>query len=240
MRTLTNSLWATALCCGLLSGCTTTKTSNTSRTSTEQLLISNSVDQALAKVDFTTFQGRGVFVDEKYLDSVDKNYVAASIRHRVLHAGARLVPKVENADVILEVRSGGIGTAMNESYVGIPEIALPIPIPISIPQVKLWNKTSQIGTAKIGILAYDAKTRSALGTGGVAMAQSDDNNWYVLGIGPYQNGSVRSEVSQSVSQPKRGPELPAQVAFHTEPERLGESKVRVTSGEKTANPFERR
>ncbi len=157
-----------------------------------------------------------------------------------MHAGARLVSKPENADVILEVRSGGIGTAMNESYVGVPEIVLPIPIPVSIPQVKLWNKTSQIGTAKIGILAYDAKTGSAMGPGGVAIAQANDNNWFVLGIGPYQNGTVRSEVSQSVRQPVRGPEMPAEVAFSSGNDHYGDSRVRLTGGDKPTNPFARR
>lgn len=240
MRKLIHALSAVLVCGGVLTGCSSTKTSNTSRTSTEQLLISNSVDQALAKVDFTRFGGRAVYVEEKYLEGVDMKYVAASVRHRVLHAGARLVAKADDADVILEVRSGGIGTAMNESYIGVPEISLPIPVPISIPQVKLWNKTSQIGTAKIGILAYDARTRQALGSGGIAMAQSDDNNWYVLGIGPYQNGSVRSEVSRQVRQPPRGPEMPTQVAFSTRENDFRESRVRVTGGEKPANPFTRR
>jgi hypothetical protein len=239
-----NILCVAIVALGLFTGCTTTKTSNTARTSTEQLLISNSVDRALAKVDFRPFRGRAVFVEEKYLDSVDKNYVAGSIRHRVIHAGATLASKAEEADVILEVRSGGIGTQMNESYVGVPKLALPIPIPISIPQVKLWNKTSQVGTAKIGIVAYDAKTKRAFGTGGLAVARSDDNNWYVMGIGPYQNGSVRREVSRLSDVPARGPELPSEVAFSSpEYSSPGSSRVRLTSSQEpleNESPFERR
>lgn len=201
------------LCLTVAVGCTTAKTSNTSRTSTEQLLISNSVDQTLEKIDFRPFQGQHVFVDEKYLDGVDQKYVAGSVRHRVVQAGGRLVPKPDAADVIVEVRSGGIGTSMKESYVGIPKLSLPGPMPLSIPEIRLLNKTSQVGTAKIGILAYDAKTKAPLGPGGLAMAQSDDNNWFVLGIGPFQNGSVRREMSRGISEPARGPEIPHSVAF---------------------------
>ncbi|MES2790588.1 MAG: DUF6655 family protein, partial [Planctomycetota bacterium] len=62
------------LCASLLLvliGCTSTKTSNTARTGTEQLLISNAVDQSLAKVDFSQMAGKKILVEEKYLDSVD-------------------------------------------------------------------------------------------------------------------------------------------------------------------------
>ena len=90
----------------LAGGCTTTRMSDTSRTGMEQLLISNAVDQSLEKVDFASLQNRNVFVEEKYLDCVDKGYIAGSIRHRVLQRGARLTDKREDADVVLEVRSG--------------------------------------------------------------------------------------------------------------------------------------
>ena len=59
--------------------------------------------------------------------------------------------KAEDADVIVEVRSGAVGTDQSETYVGIPEIAVPGPLPVAIPQVKFWSKSTQTGTAKIGI-----------------------------------------------------------------------------------------
>ncbi len=46
------------------------------------------------------------------------------------------------------------------------------------------------------------------------MAQSDDNNYYFFGVGPYQNGSVRSEVSNGLNtQPATYQTLPYNVAF---------------------------
>ncbi|MCA9069553.1 MAG: hypothetical protein KDA84_11550 [Planctomycetaceae bacterium] len=195
-------------------GCASTKTSNTARTAQEQLLISNSVDQALNKVDFAAFEGAKVYVDEKYLDCVDKNYVVGSIRHRALRSGARLVEKADGADIILEVRSGGVGTNISDMYVGMPELSVPGPFPISLPEVRLLSKQSQTGIAKIGIVAFDAKTRQMLGDGGMTMAQSDDSNWYMLGIGPYQNGTVREEVSNGLKTPPATYRpLPYNVAF---------------------------
>lgn len=198
-----------------LAGCASTKTSNTARTAQEQLLISNSIDQALNKVDFTAFNGANVFIDEKYLECVDKNYLVGSVRHRSLRSGARLVEKADAADIIVEVRSGGVGTNISDMYVGTPELAVPGPFPISLPEVRLLSKQSQMGIAKIGIVAYDAKTRQMLGDGGMTMARSDDSNWYLLGVGPYQNGSVREEVSNGLSTPPATYQpLPYNVAFN--------------------------
>jgi hypothetical protein len=198
----------------LFTSCASTKTSNTARTAQEQLLISNSIDQALNKVDFTAFDGAKVFIDEKYLDCVDKNYLIGSVRHRTLRSGARLVEKADGADIILEVRSGGVGTNISDSYIGIPEVALPVPLPISIPEIRLMSKQEQTGIAKIGIMAYDAKTRQMLGDGGMTMARSDDSNWYVLGVGPYQNGTVREEISDGLNTPPAVYQpLPYNIAF---------------------------
>ena len=77
-------------CATLGGGCTSTKQSNTARTATEQLLISNAVDQSLNKVDFSPLAASAVFVEEKYIDCVDKGYIIGSIRHKLLQAGATL------------------------------------------------------------------------------------------------------------------------------------------------------
>ena len=77
------SLHRVLFLCGLiaaLAGCSSTKQSNTARTAREQLLISNAVDQALSKIDFTALDGQKVFLEEKYLECTDKGYVVSSIR----------------------------------------------------------------------------------------------------------------------------------------------------------------
>lgn len=182
-------------------GCTTTRTSDTARTGMEQLLISNAVDQALEKYDFRTLQGRRVFIDEKYLDSVDKGYLLSSIRERILYNGGQLCTKIEESDVTLEIRSGGVGTDNLETFVGIPKTSVPGVVPIEIPDIKVWNRTSQMGTAKIGILAYETKTGTVYQHGGQALARSDDTKWFLLGVGPFQSGTVRNEVEAGANNP---------------------------------------
>ena len=197
----------------LAAGCTTAKTSHTPRTAKEQLLISNSVDQALDKIDFRPFGGHRVFLEDKYLESVDKNYIVGSIRHRLLYAGSALASKAEEADIILEARSGGVGTDHQDSFVGVPELSVPGPFPISTPEVRVLSRESQTGIAKLGLVAYDAKTGTVLGSGGTSLARSDDNNWFVLGMGPYRHGSIHRETADSLEPPGQSIPLPNQVAF---------------------------
>lgn len=201
----------TLICLGLCAvtavGCTTARTSDTSRTGIEQLLISNAVDQTLDKLSLPPVEGRKVFIDGQYLDSVDKGYVIGSVRQRVLASGAFLVDKKEDSEITLEVCSGGVGTDSVDSYVGMPGIALPGPMPVSLPEVRLYQKKSQFGTAKISVVAYASADGRLLHDGGNALARSDDNSWSVFGVGPFQDGSVRDEVrtaqSSSFSRPIR-------------------------------------
>jgi len=201
-----------ALFLGLFAGCTSLKRSDTARTGREQLLVSNAIDQSLSKVNFEPFRNRAVLLEEKYLDCVDKGYVTASVRHRLARAGARIATKIEDADILLEMRSGGVGTDVADSFLGTPAISVGV---ASIPEVKFMSRTNQTAVAKIGLAAYDAKTMQLLGDGGMSLAMSDDNNWNVFGVGPFQNGSVRTEIERGVPmQPGQTyAEVPMQVAF---------------------------
>ena len=125
----------------------------------------------------------------------------SSIRERVLSHGGRLVAKADGADVVLEVRSGGMGTDNSETFVGTPRISVPGLMPVELPEIKFWNRTQHLGTAKVGILAYEPKSGMIVPQGGQALARSDDTKWYLLGFGPFQEGSVKHEVSQGAAQP---------------------------------------
>lgn len=220
----------------LVAGCTHNQRTNTARTGMEQLLISNAIDQSLAKVDFQPFGGHAVYLEEKYADSVDKPYLVGSVRHRLLAAGARLVDKPEEAQIVVELRCGGVGTDSSESFVGIPEVT--VPGMVTLPEVRFLERTSQTGTAKIGLVAYDAKTKQILGPGGTSLSRSNDNNWTVAGIGSIQEGSVRREIKSSTTgaaaQPRRP--LPNHVAFEN-PNALppGRAAVQFASGDDEAS-----
>jgi hypothetical protein len=227
------SLCAVAALAALTAGCTTAKQSNTARTATEQLLISNAVDQSLNKVDFAPLSGLSVFVEDKYVDCVDKGYIVGSIRHKLLQAGAMLAGKPEDAEAIMELRSGGVGTDVVSSYLGVPGFTAPGMI--GIPDIKIVTRDSQRAVAKIGIVVYDSRSKREMGEGGVSMARADDTNSYFLGFGPHQTGTLRNDVNRSTAS-RAGQhmrQLPTEVVFARPDERpagAGESTLRLTGG----------
>ncbi len=191
----------------LISGCTTTRTTDTARTGMEQLLISNAIDQTLDKVALPQVAGRKVFVDDKYLEAVDKGYILGSMRQKLMSAGAQVVDAKEGSDMTLEIFSGGVGTDNVESYVGVPGLTVP-GMPVEIPEVRVYEKKSQFGTAKLGMVAYATTTGDLLYDNGRTLARADDSNWSVMGIGPFQEGSVREEVMRNTG----GTDFTARVA----------------------------
>ena len=226
------SLLCIATAAVYLSGCASTVTSNTARTAKEQMLLSNAVDQSLAKVDFTPLYSQNVFLEEKYLECVDKPYIIGSVRHRVMRAGGLIVDKAEDADIVMEVRSGGVGTDTSEAYLGTPEIALPGML--TVPEIRVAERKSQYGYAKLGLVLYDAKTKKILGDGGVALAQSNDSNSFIMGVGPFQNGSLKRDVSRarSTTPGMSRRELPTNVAFGTRSDVIQDSEIQFASGTK--------
>ena len=183
-----------------LGGCATTKESDTARTGLEQLLVSSAVDRALDKVDLSPVRGAKVFVEEKYLDCVDKNYVLVALHQRLLNNGSTLADKADDADVLLQISSGGVGTDRQEKFVGVPEIPLAPPSPIMLPKLAIFSRTRANGTAKLMVVAYDAKSKRPVINQGVALARSDMKGWKFFGAGPLETGSVPTELAGATGE----------------------------------------
>lgn len=177
----------------LASGCTTIKKSDTSRTGLEQLLVSSAIDRSLNKIDWTPIRGAPVFVETKYLDCVDKNYVIVGVHQRLLANGCTLVDKAEDSAVVLEIGSGAVGTDRQDTFLGIPEISLPAS-QISLPRMAIFSREKANGTAKLAIVAYDTKSKRPVINSGTQIARSDHKDWSILGAGPVISGSVPAEV----------------------------------------------
>lgn len=201
--------------CGLMllaAGCATTKSSDTARTGIEQMLISSATDQALDKVNLAPVRHAKVYVETKYLDCVDKNYIIVALHQRLMRNGSTLVEKPEEAQVIVEVASGAVGTDRQEFFVGMPSIPLPPPSPISIPKLELFTRTRATGTAKLTVLAYDAKTRMPVVDSGQAMARADYRHWQVLGTSPVISGRIPDEIAAATGERESPIPMPTALA----------------------------
>ena len=180
-------------------GCGTTRMTDTQRTATEQLLISNAVDQAVSQLDFRTLAGKPVFLDPQYLDgTVDRGYVVSTLRQHLLANGCLLQEERGKATYVVEARSGAVGTDRHSLLVGIPQTNVPAIVPgqpTQIPEIPFAKKTDQNGVAKIAVFAYNRHTGQPVFQSGMVQAVSTAKDVWVLGAGPFQNGSIRERVT---------------------------------------------
>jgi len=189
-----------ALCLGIVTaattfGCGTTRWSDTSRTATEQLLISDAVDRAISDFDFSLLAGREVFFDASYLAGVtDEKYIISSLRQHLLASGCILREEKDEADYVVEARSGGVGTDRSDVLIGVPAVQVPVvpgtPLPSAIPELPLAKSTNQKAVAKLAVFAYNRRTgRPALQTGVDPVVSTAKNSWF-FGAGPFKQGSL--------------------------------------------------
>ena len=151
----------------------------------------------MSKTALPDVAGKTVYLEEKYLDSIDKGYIVGTMRRKLLNAGAMLVDEKEGSQVTMELCSGGVGTDNVQQYVGMPGLTVP-GLPVELPEVRLYEKKSQFGTAKISVVAYDTPSgQMVYDGGGSSLARANDSNWTVLGLGPFQEGSVRNELNHA-------------------------------------------
>src|SRR5262245_23317904 len=181
-------------CLMLTLGCGTTRMTDTARTATEQLLISNAVDQAVSQIDFRPLAGKTVFCDSQYLDgTVDRGYVISSVRQQLLAIGATIHDERNKAEYVVEVRSGAIGTDRHSLLVGVPQMTVPAIVPgqpSQIPEIPVAKKTDEQGVAKIALFAYNRHTGQRLWQSGTVQSVSDARDFWIAGLGPFRAGTI--------------------------------------------------
>jgi hypothetical protein len=180
---------------GLALGCGTTRTSDTTRTATEQLLTSNAIDKSVDRLDFHSLSGKPIFFDTQYLDGcVDKGYLVSSIRQQLLASGCLLMEEKARATYVIEARAGAVGTDQHQTLIGIPQMQMPAMVPgapSALPEIPLAKKSNQLGVAKIALFAYNRQTGQAIMQSGMMESTSTAKEVWFLGAGPFQNGTIR-------------------------------------------------
>lgn len=180
----------------LLPGCGVTRSSDTMRTATEQLLISDAIDRAVQTMDLKALAGQKIFLDDsKLTDTVDRNYYISTLRQQLLANGCELRDKRDDADFVVEARAGAIGTDRNDLLFGIPSTTIPQiplvqPVPAAIPEIPIAKRKDQRGVAKIAVFAYHRATGAPVWQSGIVRQESSANDVWILGAGPFQRGTI--------------------------------------------------
>jgi hypothetical protein len=179
----------------LACGCGTTRVSDTTRTATEQLLISRSIDDTVSNLDFRLLAGKRVYLDAQYLDGVtDKGYLISSLRQHMLACGCLLQEERKNAIYVVEARSGAVGTDRNDLLVGVPQLTIPSVMPGipggMIPEIPLAKKTNRRAVAKVAVFAYNRTNGEPVWQSGTLEAASNQRDSWVFGAGPFRRGTL--------------------------------------------------
>src|SRR5215212_11926779 len=109
----------------LLPSCTYYRTTDPPITADQQFLTSEATIRAVDQLSAVALRDRIVFVDSTYLTGHDHSFLVAEVRARLLVSGVRLAADRAKAQVILELRSGGIGIDRQYYMVGLPSFGLP-------------------------------------------------------------------------------------------------------------------
>ena len=186
-------------------GCGTT----IKRSGTEQLLLSDAVDQAIAEIDFRPLAGRKVYLDPTFVEQirgavfVNAPYIISSFRQQMVAAGCLLQDDLQKADVILEARVGALGADGHEITYGLPrstvlsEVSSALPntpaLPV-IPELSVARVESHEGIAKLVVFAYERESGRSIWQSGIARSETGSHNTWVFGAGPFQKGTVHEGV----------------------------------------------
>jgi hypothetical protein len=209
-------------------GCGTTRMTDTARTATEMLLVSQAADRAIAQIDFSPLEGRTVFLDPSGISDkevADKGYLVSLVRQQLVAYGALLQDDKTRAEYMVDLRAGSLGTDRHSMLVGIPAFQLPsvVPgLPTNIPEISMMKKNDQRGVVKVGVFAYNRISGRALWQSGTVQAESLAKDTWFMGAGPFSRGTIRKR-TELAGQPL--PSVPTLFGDHqtqTSPEPLGE------------------
>jgi hypothetical protein len=176
-------------------GCGTTRWTDTSRTATEQMLVSDAIERAVSRIDFKPMSGQSVYLDTAYLNTVtDKEYLISTLRQHMLASGCVMELSKDRAEFVVEARAGAVGTDRHDVLYGIPALNLPMaPVqgaPTATPEIALARRTDQKGVAKVAVFAYHRESGRPVWQSGVdTIASKAQNSWW-FGVGPLQKGTI--------------------------------------------------
>ncbi|MFO7955716.1 MAG: DUF6655 family protein [Candidatus Brocadiia bacterium] len=185
LRLVTSAL---LLGCLAVAGCGSFRETFPPRSASEQLLISEAVDTAVADMPTDWMEDRVVYVETANLDAYDEPYVVQGLRNVVLESGGRLSQGRDGADVVLEVASGALSVDKGQWLLGIPELPLPIPFAdetLKLPELPLFKLVSYAGKAKLISTAVEADSGASHMELPVCYGRVHHRLWWAFVMGPF-------------------------------------------------------
>ncbi|HWP39970.1 MAG TPA: DUF6655 family protein [Tepidisphaeraceae bacterium] len=180
-------------------GCATIRVTDPPRSATEQFLISVAANRAIEQLSANALRDRKVYIDTTYLysgvPSNDQSYLLGELRAKLLSNGVRLVPNRTDAQIVLELRSGGMGIDRYEYLLGIPALYLGAAttdtgVPLATPELAVIKSTKQRGFASVAFIAYWNDTGELISSSGPFVGRTLREDFWFFGLGPRTVGNI--------------------------------------------------
>lgn len=178
-------LYVAALCAVFLAvGCSTPFTTNTKRSAVEQYLLATTIERLTEHAGLGKYAGKKIFFDYSYLKTQeDQIYLQGRLEMIMSKYNCLIVPKQQEADVMIQPLCGVLATDYNTILLGTPALPIPVPdtgISVVIPEIPIFKLYDRKAYGSISFNIFDAKTRKPLEVIPEIRASTSHKNWVVL------------------------------------------------------------
>ena len=192
--TLASTLLMLTIFLPVAPGCSTTRRiTNTPLTALQQLLGTEAVDHAVAKLTWPAIENQRVFVQTASPGAKkDQAYLRQAVAANLAERGATVVKDFSDADYVVTVLAGSIGTDQKDVFFGIPAIQSVI-LPFALPEIALYKAQEQEGFAKTEVVTTDAKHGGVVHRSGPTRGRTYARTRTVLFVGWYRTDTSRNQ-----------------------------------------------
>ena len=171
--------------------------------------MSQAVEKAVSQLTVTALRDRVVFVDVQYLPNAQDRrepqdlvfqrnqeflFLAGEVRSKLLASGVRLTDKREDAQIVLELRSEGVGIDRTDFLLGLPSVVISstagTELPAATPELSIVKRTTQKGFGSVAFTAYWRQTGELVTQSGPTRGKTIRQDYWFFGIGPSTVGNV--------------------------------------------------
>lgn len=187
--------WAAIAGIAAGAGCGKVRVTDPARTATEQFLLSGAARKALSQLSFDALHNRSVYLESRYYGAPEQEFVMGELRANMLLAGVRLVSTRDEAEIVVEARSGGVGIDREDFLLGVPALVLSadqgsLGVPFQTPEISLIKNTEQVGVASVAFVAFWRETGEVVAASGPFVGVTFRDDWWFLGVGPRTVGDI--------------------------------------------------
>ena len=184
-------------------GCSDPMVSNTARTSVEQFLLSDVIEQASDQMKFSVYKGKKAVMDYSYLaPQVDKPVIQGLVERRLAECGVIVVADKKEADIIVQLVCPVLATNMAKLLVGSPSLPIPVPdtsVQIVIPEIAFFLKLTRSAHGHFSVNILNAKDLSPIEVQKGIRTKAYYINWAVMLI-PWETHNMKLDESAPAAE----------------------------------------